>query len=179
MTGMTHLPFERIIAYLAGELPEDEERAVEDHYFGCSDCAVSVEAAQTLVGAVAGMLPPVVDAERVERLARGGARIRSTEVVPGQDVDVVFDREVDYLVHHLHADLRDASRVDVEIVEGGQVRACFEAVPVDAERGFVRILCQRHFGELGFPDDIRFRVVAVADESRSVRGEYLVRHHFW
>jgi Putative zinc-finger len=175
---MSHLPFERIVAYLAGELPDDAERAVDEHYFGCAACAAAVEEVQTLVGAVAAVIPPVITGERLDRLARGGARIRATDVAPGQDVDVVFDREVDYLLHRLHADLRGAERVDMEIVDGGEVLLRFEAVPVDVTAGVVQIVCQRHFGEMGFADDVRFRLVAVAPESRAVLGEYLVRHRF-
>jgi len=120
----------------------------------------------------------VVSDERVQKLARQGARIRATDVAPGQDVDVVFDREVDYLIHRLHADVAGARRDDMEIFDGAEVLVRFEAVPVDVEAGGVRVVCQRHFGEMGFSDDVRFRLVAVAPDSRAVLGEYLVRHRF-
>lgn len=175
---MTHVPFEQIVAYFAGELPADEERAVEDHYFGCAACSATVEDVQTLTGAVATVIPPAVTSERLAELARGVARFRTTDVAPGQDVDVVFDREVDYLLHRLHADVAGAGRVDMEIFEGAEVLVRFEAVPIDAEAGVVQVVCQRHFGEMGFSDDVRFRLVAVAPDSRAVLGEYLVRHRF-
>ena len=53
-----------------------------------------------------------------------------------------------------------------------------EAAPMDPSTGAVYIACQRHYRDLGYPNDIRFRVVAVRGESRRILGEYGVRHRW-
>jgi hypothetical protein len=171
------LPFDRIVAYLAGELAAADEQGLEDHYFACAACAAAVEEVEGLLGTLGTLVPPVVSRERVERLRGAGARLGATDIAAGADVDVVFGPDLDVLLLRLHADLRDAGRVDMEIVDGDTVLSRFEAVPADVEAGVVQVACQRGFADLG-PCDVRFRLVAVRPEGRAVLGEYFVRHHF-
>jgi hypothetical protein len=127
------------------------------------------------------MIPPVVTRTRVERLRADGVRIRETRVRPGEDPEVWFTPDLDLLVHVLVAELGDVRRVDVEIGPDDPAAppaATLEHVPFDAAAGAVHIACQRHYRGMGYPDDLRFRIVAVDGDARRPLGEYVVRHRF-
>jgi anti-sigma factor RsiW len=174
------LGWDRLVDWLAGELAEGEAAAVEEHLFACAACAAAGEEAQAFVAGVAALIPPVVTAARVGRLRAAGVRVLETPVAAGADADVFFADDVDLAVHALRADLGGAERVDVEMIADPAQPPVdtVPAAPFDAAAGAVYIACQRHYRAMGFPDDMRFRVVAVRGEDRRVLGEYLVRHHF-
>jgi putative zinc finger protein len=177
---MSCATFERAAAYLAGELALGDEQSFEDHLFGCDACTTLLEETQAVVAGIARVTPAVVSRARVERLRGAGARIRETEVAAGATVDVTFDTDLDILLHVLRGELHDAERIDVELHDAGGMRLLHveQAAPFDAAAGTVHIACQRHFAALGYPDDICFRVVAVAGDARRVIGDYVVRHHY-
>jgi hypothetical protein len=74
--------------YAAGELPEAEAAAIEEHLFTCADCAAR---AAELDGLVRAIRPAVQSAEVggfvtddiLNRLARDGVRVRSFALDPG------------------------------------------------------------------------------------------------
>jgi len=174
------LAFDRIVAYLVGELDGADEDAVEAHAFSCDACARAVEEVQALVAGLEAMIPPVVTGERLAQLRDAEVRVRETPVRPGETVDIWFGDDVDVMCHVLHVDVGDVERVDMELAgPDAAIIATMEAVPVDAGAGLVRVACQRHFQNLG-PDDICFRLIGVggAAGERRVLGEYVVRHHW-
>jgi hypothetical protein len=161
---MTCLSFETLVDYWAAELPAAEQDAVEEHLFSCASCTDRSGRLAALQRGVRSIIPPVITAARLERLAQAGTRIRTTEVPPGATVSVVFARDVDLLIHRLRVDLPGVTRVDCEIagVDGTSIGLA-EGVPV--ERGEVLIACQRHFSALG-PPDIVFRLRAAGQPDR-------------
>jgi len=74
--------------YAAGELPEAEVAALEEHLFSCADCGARAAEFDTLVRAIR---PAVRNAEVggfvtdavLNRLAREGVRVRSYALSPG------------------------------------------------------------------------------------------------
>lgn len=173
------LGLERVTGYLLGELDDADELALEHHLFGCASCTAAVEDIQALTAGVGALLPPVISADHLQRLRGKGMRILETEIRPGDNPEVFFAADLDLMVHRLVASPGEAGRVEVEILgEAPDPLARLEAVPIDSRSGAVYIACQRHYRHLGFPDDVRFRVVAVRAESRRILGEYGVRHRW-
>ena len=173
---MTHVDRETLAAYWCHDLPEGVADAVEQHLFQCDDCARALETMALIVRSLGRMIPPVVSPELVRGLEAQGSRLRRTELVPGERAVVEFSRDVDLLIHVLRGDLSSARRVDVEVESmSGEGRQVMEAVPFDAASGTVLIACQRHY-QGAYPPELRFRVVADADDGRRVVGEYVVDH---
>lgn len=173
------LGLERVTAYLLGELDDADEHDVEQHLFGCASCTAVAESVQALTASLAALLPPVISADHLHRLRGAGMRIRETEVRPGENPEVFFAADLDLMVHRLLTSPGDAERVDVEILgDAPDPLGRLEAVPRDPSTGAVYVACQRHYHDLGFPDDLRFRVVAVRGQSRRILGEYGIRHRW-
>jgi hypothetical protein len=73
--------FADVVDYWAGELTRAEEDRIEDHVFGCADCARELAVAEALARGVAavareGRLHTVVTDAILNRLAADGLRIR-------------------------------------------------------------------------------------------------------
>jgi Putative zinc-finger len=73
--------FADVVDYWAGELTRSEEDRIEEHVFGCDDCARELAAAEALARGVAavtreGRLHTVVTDGILNRLAADGVRIR-------------------------------------------------------------------------------------------------------
>ena len=104
------------------------------------------------------MLPPVIDQAGVDALRARGHVVRDNHFEPGVRKTVVFERDVDFLIHHLRGlELGDAERVSVRVwseTRGTLFEDLF--APFDRERGEVLIACQKHF--VTFPPDIAFDV---------------------
>jgi anti-sigma factor RsiW len=86
--GCERIALADLTDYAAGELPEAEAAAIEEHLFSCADCAARAAQFDALVGAIR---PAVRSAEVggfvtdtvLNRLAREGVRVRSFVVSPG------------------------------------------------------------------------------------------------
>jgi hypothetical protein len=73
--------FADVVDYWAGELTESEEDRIEEHVFGCAECARELAAAEGLARDVAavvreGRLHTVVTDAILNRLAADGVRVR-------------------------------------------------------------------------------------------------------
>jgi hypothetical protein len=174
------VPFETLVALWAGELGGAESEAVEEHLFGCDDCARASERLGTLVAGLRQIIPPVISHAHRDRLAAAGMRIRHTPVEAGVDADAHFAADVDLLVHVLKGNLGGADRVDVECLDpAGVSRLQLAHVPFDPSSGEVLIACQRHYQHEGaLTSDPVFQVYAYEGEVRRQVGRYFVRHHW-
>jgi hypothetical protein len=176
MSCASPIAFERLVDYFAGDLDDDD---LEAHLFSCAGCASAAEAVQALGSDIARLVPPVITAAHLTRLRGAGTRICETPVAAGGEVDVYFTPDLDLLVHALHAELTGVSRVDMELfMPGGEALETFEAVPFDPASGTVYVACQRHYKDMGYPDETRFRLVTAERGTRRVLGEYNIRHHW-
>jgi hypothetical protein len=172
------LAFETLVALWAGELAAEQAAAAEEHLFGCDACSVASDRLGRLVTGLRGLVPPVISHALRDRLVSQGARIRLTDVQPGIDTTAHFTRDLDLLIHVLHADLSRAARVDVEVLSpDGVPFIALEQVPFDAEMGEVLVACQRHYEQM-VPSGSQpmFRVHAFEAGERRHVGDYLVIH---
>jgi hypothetical protein len=167
-----------LLAWWAGDLAAAEADAVEEHLFGCDDCARASDPLARLVGGLVELVPPVVSRAHVRRLVERGMRIHETPVEADATARAVFAPELDFLVHVLRGDLARAERVDVDITKpDGTTTLALKGVPFDGRAGEVLIACQRHYGTL-FPYDPIFRVYAIEGDARRRVGDYRVYHEW-
>lgn len=145
-----HVSDERLVAYWANELSASEVDAVDEHVFACDACARSSSRIATIAAAFRSGVPPVVSRAEIEEHRARGAVVRENEFRPGEQRPVVFDRDVDLLIHRLGGlDLSSAKRVDVVVRTDRGTQFHDHYVPFDRDRGEVLIACQRHFEPLG------------------------------
>src|SRR5690606_9265577 len=90
MTERCRNPIElgELAAYQLGELDADRERAIEEHYFGCSACSARLSWLGALSQSIAeevraGRVSSNVSSAWVKRAAEGGMRLRSYELRAG------------------------------------------------------------------------------------------------
>jgi hypothetical protein len=173
------MPFDTLSALWTGDLGPDDAAAAEEHLFACDECAAASDRLAKLVGALRGIIPPIVSHAQRERLVRAGARLGITIVSPSTTADAYFKRDVDLLIHVLRADLSRAERVDFDVVRpDGVVALTLEHVPFDAKAGEVLVACQRHYQGLYPGGDPTFRVHAINAGGERDTSEYIVVHHW-
>jgi len=101
--------------YAAGELPEAETAAIEDHLFSCAECAARAAEFDALVRAI----PPAVRSAEIggfvtdavlNRLSRDGARIRTFTLSPGAIVPCAVWDDDELMALRLHGDFGGATK---------------------------------------------------------------------
>lgn len=176
MSCRAPLAFQTLVAYWARDLSEEETERVDEHVMGCADCARSSERIASVIVALAGVIPPVVDRATVDKLRAAGVRLEENTFLPGQRTTVPFPPELDLLIHRLTGlDLTGVERVHVTIrsERSGQLIAHLPGVPFDPEEG-VLIACQHHFDEL--PADTVFEVRALPASGPERVAVYTIPH---
>jgi hypothetical protein len=175
----TPLSWETLVAYWARDLEPDAEAALEEHVTGCATCTALSEQVAGITEPLRSMLPPVITADRLRRLAALGKPFQETRLAPGERRTVRFPPGVDISIHRLGGlALADAERVSLEVrVESsGRVIIAMADAPFDREDGAVLIACQRHFES--YPPDILFSVRAFFKSGGETQSEYVVLHEF-
>jgi hypothetical protein len=176
MTDCTSpLPFQTLVDYWSRALSDEETSVLDEHLFGCEGCTERSGKVVALVRSLGTLLSPVIGRGRLDQLLAAGARVRDTMVEPGECPTVVFSPGIDYLIHHLRAQLNDVRRVDCQVFSpDGRVINDLLHVPFDAERGEVIIACQRHYLTNGM--DTHFRLTTFDHAGASQVREYAVLH---
>ena len=113
--------------YAAGELPEVEAIAIEEHLFACSDCSARAAELDALVRAI----PPAVRSAEIggfvtdailNRLSREGVRVRMFTLTPGAVVPCAVWEDDEVMVLRLRGDFGGASEFTLsERVAGSEV----------------------------------------------------------
>lgn len=112
------LGFDEVVDYWAGDLTRTEEDRIEEHAFGCADCARELAAAEALAAGIAavvreGRLNTVVTDAILNRLAADGVRIRTfTLDGPGIVPCAVWAGD-DLIVSRLRADFAGVDAVTI------------------------------------------------------------------
>ena len=100
--------------YAAGELPEAETAAIEDHLFSCAECAARAAEFDALVRAI----PPAVRSAEIggfvtdavlNQLARDGARVRTFTLSPGAVVPCAVWDDDELMALRLRGDFGGAT----------------------------------------------------------------------
>jgi anti-sigma factor RsiW len=100
--------------YAAGELPEAEAAAIEEHLFSCTECGVRAAEFEALVRALPAAIRSaevggfVTDAV-LNRLAREGVRIRTFTLSPGAVVPCAVWNDDELMALRLRAEFGSAS----------------------------------------------------------------------
>ena len=116
-----------LVDYTAGELPEGEAAAIEDHLFTCTDCAARAAGFDALLrslrpairsAAVGGFVTDAV----LNKLAREGVRVRSFALSPGAVVPCAVWEDDELMVLRLRGDFGGASEFTMtQRVAGAEV----------------------------------------------------------
>jgi anti-sigma factor RsiW len=125
--GCERISLADLIDYAAGELPESEAAAIEEHLFSCADCALRAAELDSLVRALRPALRSaevggfVTDAV-LNRLSRDGVRVRSYALSPGAIVPCAVWDDDELMALRLRADFGGASEFTLSLrVAGTQV----------------------------------------------------------
>jgi len=112
--GCERIAIADLTDYAAGELPEAEAAAIEEHLFSCADCGARAAEFDALVRA----MPSAVRSAEVggfvteailNRLARDGVRVRTFALSPGAIVPCAVWDDDELMVLRLRGDLGGAS----------------------------------------------------------------------
>jgi anti-sigma factor RsiW len=110
--------------YAAGELPEVDAAAIDEHLFSCADCGARAAEFDALVRAIrpavrsAGVGGFVTDAV-LNRLAREGVRVRTFALSPGATVPCAVWNDDELMALRLRGDFGGASEVTLSQRIGG------------------------------------------------------------
>lgn len=179
MTCPNPIPWATLVDYWAGDLDELETAALDEHLFGCDDCAATSARVAAVTEAVRGLLPPVVSRRQIERMRGRGARIREHEFVPGERREVQFGADADLLIHRLGGlDLTGALRVGFRITSEstGALVTDIDAAPFDPAEGAVLVACQQHNRAL--PHDTVMTVSVHAPDGPPRTATYTILHQY-
>ena len=179
MSARCHSPiaFETLVAYWADDLEPPASDHVEQHVMGCPACTVESARVAAITETVRAQIPPVVSPEAVARLRARGIRIVENPILPGERQRVVFEPNVDVLLHRLGGlDLSSTTRVivTVSVEETGDILFQDDDAPFDRGAGEVLIACQRHFSAM--PPNIVIGVRSRADSGEESLAVYTIPH---
>ena len=177
-----HPDFAKLAGYWLAEPPRAEAESLEEHLFGCAQCAARLEWLAALSEGVraalrAGTIGMVLSAPFVEAMKRAGLRLREYRVDPGGRVDCTIARDDDAVVGRVRAPLAGVKRLDLlEDIDEGRQSLELRDVPFDAAAGEVLFMLQpaalkRMPAHIG-----RVRLVAVDEAGRRTLGEYTFSH---
>lgn len=116
--GCDRLTLTRLTDYAAGDVPEAEAAAIEEHLYSCADCGARAAELDALIRAIgsavrSGELSGFVTDAILNRLAREGVRIRTFAMSPGDVVPCAVWEGDELMVIRLGGDLGGASEFTV------------------------------------------------------------------
>jgi hypothetical protein len=179
------LPFESLLAWWLGELPEADEAALEEHLLACAHCARRGEELTALAAGVraavrSGAVGLMVSALFVERMREAGLRLREYRLAAGETVNCTLRVDEDAVVGRMRAPLAGVTRLDalqrLEVggVEGPEVRV--EDVPFDPSSGEVLFVPMPAALKKMPAHTMRVRLVALGAGGEAVIGDYAFAH---
>jgi hypothetical protein len=114
MTACERIALAQLTDYAAGELPDSDAAALEEHLFSCADCSARAAELDALVRAIppavrmAGINGFVTDAV-LNRLSREGVRLRMFTLSPGAVVPCAVWEDDEVMVLRLRGDFGAAT----------------------------------------------------------------------
>jgi hypothetical protein len=112
-----------LVDYMLAELPENEEKRVEDHIFECAACAESLEAVHRIGNAVADAVRHAevganVNASILTRVTAEGLTVREYRIAPGETVPCSAGPE-DFVAVRLRGEFSgfDELTMDTEFID--------------------------------------------------------------
>jgi hypothetical protein len=170
-----------LLGYWLGDGDDARTRAVEEHWFGCADCAARLRDLVRLCNDVArvvraGLVQAVLPAVFIERLRAAGIQLREYRLEPGASVACTVTPDDDLVVAHLHAPLGGVRRLDVLMNDSSGAQLRVEDVAFDPAAGeIVYAPSIAHLRRLGVATQ-HVRLVSVADGAEQVLADYTFNH---
>ena len=135
-SGCEQIPLADLIDYAAGELPEAQAAAIEEHLFACAECGRRAGECDALVRGIRSAVHAadvggfVTDAV-LNRLAREGVRVRTYTLSPGAVVPCAVWDDDEIMALRLRGDFGGASEFTLsERAAGSEViRATVKVAP--------------------------------------------------
>ena len=125
--GCGRIALAELTDYAAGELPDAEASALEEHLFSCAECAAGAAEFDALLRAIPTAIQSaevggfVTDAV-LNRLARDGVRVRSYVLSPGAVVPCAVWDDDELMALRLRGDFRGTAEVTLsQRVAGSEV----------------------------------------------------------
>jgi len=125
--GCHRIALAELTDYAAGDLPEAEAAAFEEHLFSCAECAARAAEFDALIGAIrpavrSAEVGGFVTDEVLNRLAREGVRMRTFTLTPGAVVPCAVWDDDELMALRLRADFGDASEFTLsQRIDGTEV----------------------------------------------------------
>ena len=168
-----------LIDYWSSELSPPEVERVEEHLLSCPRCSAESARVAAIALALRGMIPPLLTGALLATLRARGLRIVENSFSPGERHPIVFEPDVDLMIHRLGGlDLARATSVDVtlRVEESGDVIFDLPGAPFDPASGELLLACQRHFAV--FPPNLMVEVRARGPSASERIATYLIPHEF-
>jgi hypothetical protein len=168
--------------YWLAELPEAEERALEEHLFSCEDCTRQLQSMVQLGQGIRtlaeqGNLPLIVAQDFLDRLTRQGFRTREYSVSAGGRVECTVTPQDDFLIGRMAANLRDVERLDLAMCEpSGKERLRLRDIPFRADSTEVILNYPVGPARRSGPDLLVMKLLAVTGQDERMLGEYTFNH---
>ena len=125
-----------LVDYAAGELPDTQAAAIEEHLFSCAACGSRAAEFDALVRAIgpavrSGQVGGFVTDEVMNQLSRQGIRVRTFALSPGAVVPCAVWDDDEVIAMRLRADFGGASEFTLaQRIAGNEViRATGQVVP--------------------------------------------------
>ena len=168
--------------YWAGELEPVREPHIEEHLMECGECSARLESLVAMAAGIRdlarrGELRVVLTREFLNRLERGGLRVRQYAPKAGGSVECTITPEDDLLAGRLAADLGGLTRVDAIYLDAeGQEWGRAEDIPFRA--GLTEVVFNEPAPQarLMGKSSMIIRLVGTGAEGSRVVGEYRFNH---
>lgn len=180
--GDEHLSPEDVSDYWTPDAAPAEVERIETHMFACAGCAERLGAARAAIDGICdivgrGRFQAIVTDAVLNRLARGGVRMRTFAVQPGTVVPCAVWAGDEVIVTRMRADFTGTDRVSVVMEVGGEEVDRLTDVPVRAGPGeLIEAFSAEQLRQLGRAD-VRLRIFGSrAPEGEALLAEYVLEH---
>ncbi len=125
--GCERIALDALTDYAAGEMPESEAVAIEEHLFSCSDCGARAAGVDAVVRAIrpavrSGQVGGFITDAVLNQLSRDGVRVRTFALSPGAFVPCAVWDDDELMALRLRGDFSGVSEFTLsQRVAGAEV----------------------------------------------------------
>lgn len=176
------ISLETLLSYWLGELDDDQEAGMEEHYLGCATCSARLEELTALAAEVraltrAGGVGFVVSDAFVRRLVEQGRRVREYRVPSNGSVNCTVAPDDDFVIARLEAPLQGAERIDLLLMHHqGDTQVRYEDIPFVAERGEVLLSSRLDVLRALPASTVHLCLIAYDKQGERILGDYRFNH---